>query len=396
MTVSTTAPASPLVGDNSPLNATDQALIARLNEEESAHIAGLPSDDPNDPRRQRRVGFTLPEILDQPTCIENTVKGHREAIRTTAQSIAKTGFTRIVMTGCGDSLAVHEAVRSLMEMMTGVPCEPVQALELAYYQNRFIDAQTLVVGLSSSGWTPRTLEGMLLAKQQGANLLALTNTAGSAITDISDYTLMIEAQRKGWPTQSSTAAIALLAQLALDIGAAKGLTDDRITHWQQELDTMPATISKVLETIGSGVETLAHELSGAPMVLFTGAGPSNAAARFGAAKIKECTSGHALAIPLEEFHHYTSIKPSEPLFIVAPQGPLQSRALDTARRAKVWHGRPFGILDANNTLLADECEKSFVMPPVSEELSSLIYSLPVQVLAVHMALKEFQTASANG
>ncbi|MEQ8657597.1 MAG: SIS domain-containing protein [Hyphomicrobiales bacterium] len=393
MTVST-APGSPLVGQSSPLNAADQALIARLNDEESAHIAGLPSDDPNDPRRQRRVGFTLPEILDQPACIENTVKGHREAIRSTAQSIAKAGLTRIVMTGCGDSLAVHEAVRSLMEMMTGVPCEPVQALELAYYQNRFIDTRTLVIGLSSSGWTPRTLEGMLLAKQQGAGLLALTNTAGSAITDISDYTLMIEAQRKGWPTQSSTAAIALLAQLALDIGEANGLSSDRITNWQQELDAMPATVSKVLEAIGSDVEALAHELSGAPMVLFTGAGPSYAAARFGAAKIKECTSGHALAIPLEEFHHYTSIKPGEPLFIVAPQGSLQSRALDTARRAKVWHGRPFGILDASNTLVAGECEKSFVMPPVSEELSSIIYSLPVQVLAVHMALKEFETASA--
>jgi glutamine---fructose-6-phosphate transaminase (isomerizing) len=390
-----TAPTSPLIGESSPLNATDQALIARLNEEESAHIAGLPTDDPNDPRRQRRVGFTLPEILDQPTCIENTVKGHREAIRVTAQAIAKAAPTRIVMTGCGDSLAVHEAVRSLMEIMTGVPCEPVQALELAYYQNRFIDARTLVIGLSSSGWTPRTLEGMLLAKQQGANLLALTNTAGSAITDIADFTLMIEAQRKGWPTQSSTAAIALLAQLALDIGQANGLTGERMTRWQHELDAMPATVADVLDTIGPNVEALAHELSGAPMVLFTGAGPSNAAARFGAAKIKECTSGHALAIPLEEFHHYTSIKPQEPLFIVAPQGPLQSRALDTARRTKVWRGRPFGILDASNTLLAGECEQGFVMPSVSEELSSLIYSLPVQVLAVHMALKEFETASAN-
>ncbi len=391
-----TAPVSPLIGESSPLNATDQALIARLNEEESAHIAGLPSDDPNDPRRQRRVGFTLPEILDQPTCIENTVKGHRDAIRTTAQAIAGAGFTRIVMTGCGDSLAVHEAVRSLLEMMTGVPCEPVQALELAYYQNRFIDARTLVIGLSSSGWTPRTLEGMLLAKQQGASLLALTNTAGSAITDIADYTLTIEAQRKGWPTQSSTAAIALLAQLALDIGQANALSGERIKQWQRELDAMPATIADVLDANGPDVEALAHDLSGAPMVLFTGAGPSNAAARFGAAKIKECTSGHALAIPLEEFHHYTSIKPGEPLFIIAPPGPLQSRALDTARRTKVWHGRPFGILDAGNTLLADECEQSFVMPPVSEELSSLVYSLPVQVLAVHMALKEFQTASANG
>lgn len=395
MSVST-APQSPLIGENSPLNEADQALIARLNKEESAHIAGLPTDDPNDPKRQRRVGFTMPEILDQPSCVEKTVKNHRETIRTTAQAIAKVGFTRILMTGCGDSLAVHEAVRSLIEMMTGVPCEPVQALELAYYQNRFIDAQTLVIGLSSSGWTPRTLEAMLVAKQKGARLLALTNTAGSSIADISDFTLMIEAQRRGWPTQSSTAAIALLAQLALDVGHARSLGGERLARWQHELDAMPACIAKVLETIAPAVEALAHQLSGKDMVLFTGAGPSNAAARFGAAKIKECTSGHSLAIPLEEFHHYTSIKPDEPLFIIAPPGPLQARALDTARRAKIWHGRPFAILQEGDTALASECEQTFAMPPVSEELSSLIYSLPVQLLAVHMALKEFQTAATDG
>lgn len=390
-----TAATSPTVGDASQLDDEARDLIARLNAQESEHIAGLPTDDPNDPKRQRRVGLTLPEILDQPDCVVKTVRGHRGAIRSTAEAIAHMQPTQIIMTGCGDSLAVHEAVRGLMETLCGVPCEPVQALEMAYYQNRFIGPKTLVIGLSSSGWTPRTLEAMLRAKQKGACLLALTNTAESPITAISDFTLMIEAQRKGWPTQSSTAAIALLAQLALDVGRARTLQSDQIEQWQHELDAMPDRMAHVLKTVSPAVETLAGDLSGAPMVLFSGAGPSYAAARFGAAKIKECTSGHALAIPLEEFHHYTSIKPGEPLFIVAPPGPLQPRALDTARRAKVWRGRPFALVQEDDNALSTACEQVFALPPVSEALSSLVYSLPVQVLAVHMALKEFEAAATN-
>ena len=102
-----TAATSPTVGDASQLDDEARDLIARLNAQESEHIAGLPTDDPNDPKRQRRVGLTLPEILDQPDCVVKTVRGHRGAIRSTAEAIAHMQPTQIIMTGCGDSLAVR-------------------------------------------------------------------------------------------------------------------------------------------------------------------------------------------------------------------------------------------------------------------------------------------------
>ena len=115
------------------------------------------------------------------------------------------------------------AARVLLEEMFGVPCEPVQALEMAYYARQPVDASAFVVGLSSSGETPRTVEAMVVARAMGAQTLALTNTANSTMTREADHTLFIHAERKGWPTQSSTAAIALIMALALEYGAARGV-----------------------------------------------------------------------------------------------------------------------------------------------------------------------------
>jgi hypothetical protein len=47
--------------------ADDAATLTRMQQAERAAAALLPSDHPLDPERRRRVDFTLPEMLDQPT-----------------------------------------------------------------------------------------------------------------------------------------------------------------------------------------------------------------------------------------------------------------------------------------------------------------------------------------
>ena len=75
-------------------------------------------------------------------------------------------------------------------------------------------------------------------------------------------------------------------------------------------------------------------------VLFSGAGPNLASAMVGAAKVKECTTLHAVEIQVEEYHHYNSQKAGEPLFLLAPSGPSISRSIDTGRDALRWGGAP--------------------------------------------------------
>ena len=114
------------------------------------------------------------------------------------------------------------AARQALECMLGVPCEPMQSLEFAYYHAHLVDADTAVIALSSSGETTRTVEALLVAQHRGSYTVSLTNTAGSTLQSEADTSLKIEATRVGWPTQSSTAALALLLELAIRVGERRG------------------------------------------------------------------------------------------------------------------------------------------------------------------------------
>ena len=124
---------TPLLADDSPLDARSRALVVELFEAEARLMSALPSDDPLDAKRRRRVDLTRPEILAQPQAIRATLAGARDATVDAAGVLARAGIRRIVMTGCGDSLAVMIAARLFFEQLLGVPCEPVQALDVAYY-----------------------------------------------------------------------------------------------------------------------------------------------------------------------------------------------------------------------------------------------------------------------
>jgi glucosamine--fructose-6-phosphate aminotransferase (isomerizing) len=383
---------TPLLADNSPLDDHAKALVVELFDRELELMAGLPSDDPLDPNRRRRVELTRSEILGQPAAIRATLENERDAIAAAACGIAKAGIRRIYMTGCGDSLACMVAVRSLFEELLGIPCEPVQALDMAYYYHRTLGPDALVITLSSSGTTTRTVEAMLIAKAMRAQTLALSNSPNSSLMVESDHRLVVHAERKGWPTQSSTAAIALMCQLALDIATRTGKPKSRVSELQTALDAIPDQIARVINDHETQIAEIAQREAQRAIFLFASGGPSAAAGMFGAAKVRECAPDHAQFIPLEEFHHYNSQKPGDPLFIVAPSGPSVPRARDTAKEGRRWGGQIYALVTCNETMLDDCADAVLRLPKVPECLSPLVYSVPLQLFAYHVAMAKFRAA----
>ncbi|HEX4768997.1 MAG TPA: SIS domain-containing protein [Lichenihabitans sp.] len=385
---------TPLLAPGSPLEPKARALVAELFEREARLMDALPTDDPLDEKRRRRVDLTRIEILAQPAVIRDTLAKERANVTRAAQDLAKAGLRRIVMTGCGDSLAVMIAARLLFERVLGLPCEPIQALDFAYYTASTIGPDTLVITLSSSGTTTRTVEAALMAGALGSRTLALSNTPGSALMVESDQGLLVRAERRGWPTQASTAALALLMQFALDLGSALGRPADLIADMQAALDAVPDQIAEVIAVHEDGIAALARHDAARATYLFAGGGPAYACALFGAAKVKECSPDHAIAIPLEEFHHYNSHKPGDPLFIIAPRGPSVARARDTAFEGKRWGGRVYGIVADGETALGPYSDAVFHLPVVPEEMCGLVYCVPVQLFAYHLAMAKFAAAAA--
>ncbi|MBB3148562.1 glucosamine--fructose-6-phosphate aminotransferase (isomerizing) [Phyllobacterium trifolii] len=387
---------TPLLHPDSPLDAKARALVEALFEKEARLMDALPTDDPLDEKRRRRVELTRVEILGQADAIRETIRKARDETIETARHFAGLGIRRIVMTGCGDSLAVMFGVRDIFEMLLGIPVEPIQALDYAYYASRTTDPDTLVITLSSSGMTTRTVEAMLIARALGAKTLALSNTPGSALMTESDRGLMIRAERKGWPTQASTAALALLAQFALDWARAASPSDPRIDSLQAALDAVPDQLDEVTARVEAQIEAIAEREAERDFYLYAAGGPAFATAMFGAAKMKECSPDQGIAIPLEEFHHYNSLKEGDPLFLIAPDGPSVFRARDTAFEGKRWKGRIYSIVTGDQDMLDAHSDVVLRLPSVPECLSALVYCVPVQLFAHHVAMEKFRRAEKAG
>ena len=383
---------TPLLAAGSPLEAHGRDIVERLFRAEQALMAALPTDDPRDAKRLRRVKLTHAEMFAQPAAIRLTWDRESESIEWVAASLAAQRFERVVLTGCGDSLAVMHGVRLLLETMLQVPCEPMQALDLAYYHATLLGPRTLVVCLSSSGTTTRTVEALLMARAKGAVTLSLSNTQNSVLMQEATHGLLIHAERKGWPTQSSTAAMALLCRLAVRLGARRGASG--AAELAQALEQVPDVMERVLSSSDPIIQEVARGESARPIYLYAGGGPAYAAALFGATKMKECSPDHAMAIALEEFHHYNSQKAGDPLFVLAPSGPSVARARDTAEEGRRWKGRIYAVVTGDETALDDCSDLVIRLPALPESLAAFLFTLPLQLFAYHTALEKFRAAGA--
>jgi glucosamine--fructose-6-phosphate aminotransferase (isomerizing) len=374
------------------LDERQRAVLARVADAERVAMLALPTGGPCDAERRRRVEATRDELLAQPAVVDRNWEGNREALDGAAWMIADRELDRAFLVAAGDSLAVMAAARIVLEAVLGVPCEPVQSMELAHYLAPAISGRSLVVALSSSGETTRTVEALLVAQRAGALTLALTETAGSTLDEESNHTLHVDVTRVGWPTQSHTAALALLFRLAGLVGRALGAAgaDALLT----ELAIVPGLMSAALAMSDPIVAEIATREAGRHMYLFSGAGPNRASAVVGAAKVEECSPDHAMAVHLEDYHHYTSNKVGEPLWLLVPSGPSVERAVDTARRARSFGEHVYVATTAGEHAFDGLVDAVVRLPDVAEELSPLLYLLPAQLMGYHLAMAKFAVADA--
>lgn len=345
-------------------------------------LIGEPSTDAaDDAHRRARVGRSRDEMLRQGEAMATTLEREAANIEQLAATLAARRLRRVVFAGCGDSWFVGIATRLAWERLTGMRAEVAQAFDWAHYAANTADAETLVIGLSSSGTTPAVLAALDAAKEHGAATLGVSNTAGSPLATRYNNALLVHATRKGWPTQSSTSAIALLIALAAAIG--------RSAPMRADLASLPALMDRVTQEHDAAMRALADELAATSLILFAGGGPHYAAAAFGAAKIKELAPIHALAMPVEEYHHYRTQKRGDPLFLVAPDEASHERALDTALVGQAVGGRTIALVPEGETEITARAWRTLHLPAIRPELAPMLYSVPLHLFAYHFAEARF-------
>lgn len=344
------------------------------------------SDAPGDPERFRRVALTGQEMMQQGEAIRNTLAANVDPLAAIGKDLAGRTLRRVVMVGCGDSWISGYGVRHALEQAFGCPCEPYEAFDFATYGGATVDAETLVIGLSSSGKTEPVMEGLAASAQKGAYVVGMSNTLGSPLMEQFPGALHIRATRGGWPTQSSTAAMSLKIALASSVARAKGRMEiaDRL---DAALENLPAQVDTVATDFHARAQDLAKRLASADLVLLTGAGPFYAPAAFGAAKLKELAPIHAIAFPLEEYHHYRTQKSGDPMFLIAGDAASHTRALETAIMSHGEGGICIAIVPEGETEIAEIADESWHLPMVPDVVAPIVYSVPLHLFGYHAAME---------
>jgi glucosamine 6-phosphate synthetase-like amidotransferase/phosphosugar isomerase protein len=341
------------------------------------------SDAPGDPERFRRVALTNTEMMAQGDAIRATLAANAEPLAAIARDLADRPIRRIVMVGCGDSWISGFGVRHAVERALGAVCEPYEAFDFANYGVDTVDAETVVIGLSSSGKTEPVIDGLKASAARGAYGIGLSNTLGSPLMEEFPGALHIRATRGGWPTQSSTAAMALKLALAVAVAEAKGRD---VSALKAALAALPDQVDAVAQAFYEPARALGERLARADFILLAGAGPHFAPAAFGAAKLKELAPIHASAFPLEEYHHYRTQKAGDPMFLVVPDAASHARALETAIMSRGCEGFCIALVPEGETDIAGVADVAWHLPKVPDAVAPVVYSVPLHLFGYHVAM----------
>ena len=150
----------------------------------------------------------------------------------------------------------------------------------------------------------------------------------------------------------------------------------------------PASLSAALAHDGE-IAAMAHLIAPARDVLYLGRGPDYPLALEGALKLKEISYIHAEGYASGEMKHgpIALIDEAVPVIVLAPSGPLFEKTVSNMQEVRARGGKIVLISDAAGLAEAGEgCLATIEMPEVHPLIAPLVYAVPVQLLAYHVAV----------
>jgi len=351
--------------------------------------------NPEAVERQGYRHFMAKEIHEQPTAVAETLRDrlgeHRvleAALGVDAQSWLQT-VERIQIVACGTSYHAGLVARYWFEAIAGIPCEVETASEFRYRQHA-VSRKTLFITLSQSGETADTLAALRESRSMGY-LAALTicNVAESSLVRESDLVLMTRAGPEIGvaSTKAFTTQLVALLLVVIASGRHHRLTPDDEAELVRQLRDLPAQLEQAL-ALEPCVAGWAEDFADKHHALFLGRGAQYPIAMEGALKLKEISYIHAEAYPAGELKHgpLALVDAEMPVVAVAPNDDLIDKLTSNLQEVRARGGMLFVFAGKGTSLREDEAQRIMELDAVDAVLTPLVYTLPLQLLAYHVAL----------
>ena len=337
--------------------------------------------------------FMQKEIFEQPTVVAQTLSSY---LRQSDNSVALPQFDfdissirRVTIVACGTSFYAGMVAKYWFEQFARVPVDIDVASEFRY-REPVLEDSGLALFISQSGETADTLAALRHCKENGQTIAVVVNVPTSSMAREADLLLPTHAGPEIGvaSTKAFTCQLAVLAALAAHMAVKKGLMS-RAEEQEvvEHLLEAPACLNAALDH-DDDIAAMAHLIAPARDVLYLGRGPDYPMALEGALKLKEISYIHAEGYASGEMKHgpIALIDDEVPVIVLAPSGPLFEKTVSNMEEVRARGGQIVLISDRDGLEQAGEgCMATIEMPKVHPLIAPLVYAVPVQLLAYHVA-----------
>ena len=342
--------------------------------------------------------FMLKEIFEQPRTLADCISGR---IAADGKSIVLSGVIehkekflntkRIIIVACGTSWHAALIGKHLIEDFCRIPVVVEYASEFRY-SNPVVSEGDVLIALSQSGETADTLAALELAKAQGAFVFGICNVIGSSIPRAthSGCYIHVGPEIGVASTKAFTGQVTVLAMMSLLIGQMKGLvSNETLERVASDIRRVPSLIKEIFG-LDERIKDLAKIFTYAHNFLYLGRGYNYPSALEGALKLKEISYIHAEGYPAAEMKHGTIalIDNDMPSVVIAIKDNVYEKTVSNIQQVKARGGKVVAIVTKGDTVVAELADYILEVPEISECLTPLLTSIPLQLLAYYIAVNK--------
>ena len=338
--------------------------------------------------------FMLKEIHEQPVAVRTTITPR---IIDGMPDFTAEGFDieklkkyeKIFIVACGTAMHAGMVGKYVIEKLARKPVIVDIASEFRY-RDPLIGENNLMIVISQSGETADTKAAMELAKERGADTMAIVNVKGSSIAREADMVVYTHAgpEISVASTKAYMVQISVMYLLAFMMAYANGkITKEECERLTAELSDMPKIIE---DTLGQEKQCqfVASKLLNADSLLYIGRGLDYALSMEGSLKLKEISYIHSESYAAGELKHGTIslITKGMPVIAVATQSNLLEKTISNIKEVKARGAMVILVCGADVVVEEGVCDYLIRLPEAEELLMPMVAAVPLQLIAYYTAV----------
>ncbi|MBQ1827200.1 MAG: SIS domain-containing protein [Erysipelotrichaceae bacterium] len=329
----------------------------------------------------------LSYIRETPSVLQKILDERKEYSREFVEQFVREKYKRVILIGSGTSYHGGLSVRSLMEKVLKVTVDANYPLLFMNFTSVF-DQKTLAIGISQSGESKSTLQGLEYARKHGCDTVSLSEKGSdSIIAGYADLNLRFNSgsiELSGPKTKGYQATMLDLIILSLESALAMGtISEDCYNGYIERIQKTIDNLSAIIENSVKWYYANRDELMESKRIIVVGYGNNYGNVLEGRLKTEEAVRFGIEGYEMEEFMHgiYHSIDESVQIVYLAQQSEaFKSRAVRLRDFMHEWTPHEYLIgnfPDGNVQNLSGFVD--------DEAFCIFEYIIPLQILAFHLS-----------